>query len=364
MGTKSYLGAIVLSLASSVCLAQGLTDPNRFFSPRLGDIDRLSFAGRTDFNPFFGEGRGRSSDRDPALIGLFPGRFFELDRFNGGNNGAAVNPNNFGRGSRGRHGHADDFLFFPNPEMLKASGYQQFASATGVGNRAAGIGTGVGNKFAGLGAYYYGQGAGLGMMASGMGDFYAGQGRLLEGQGQYEQSNSVANINNEEADYRHMKNDEYTASAFFNKRRTNLEARRYEEDMKRYAVQRLSTEQLAKLQQQRAPERLGFQQYDEVTGALAWPALLKNRAFAETRDEISRLFAKRTELGANTGLGSDNYHAIRRAAQQLEADLQASLPDLAPMEYTLAKNFLRSLEFEAQKPMATSFPIARVADAR
>jgi hypothetical protein len=357
MGTKLSLSAIVLLVASSICVAQGLTDPNRFYSPRLGDPGRLSFSGPNALNAFNG-GVRFASNREPALIGLFPDRFF--NSIGSRNNNAAIGPGNFGRG---HHHDLNDFLLF-DPEMARTFGYNAYASATGVGNRAAGIGTGVGNKFAGLGAYYYGQGAGLGMFASGMGDYLAGQGRLLEGQGNYEQSNSVANINNEEAEYRDMKNDEYNVSAFFNKRRANIEARRYENDIRRYTVDRLSTEQLAKLQEQRAPDRLGFQQYDEVTGALAWPALLRNPAFAASRQRVNELFAKRVELGANTGLGSENYRHIRRVTQQLEEDLRSVMPDLAPMEYTMAKNFLRSLEYEAQQPMATSFPVARIADAR
>jgi hypothetical protein len=366
MAMKKIIGVFILSLVSATCFGQGLTDPYRWYSPRLNDPSRLSFSGRADFDRNLNINDGRFDRSPPQLIGLFPGRFFDVvgnDPINGAPGGpSGISNGNFDRRFHG--GAYDDFFLFNDPELQRTFGYNAYSSATGVGNRAAGIGTGVGNKFAGLGAYYYGQGAGLGMFASGMGDFYAGQGRLLEGQGAYEQLNSQANINNEEAEYRDMKNDEYNATAFFNKRRTNLESRRYENEMRRYAVNRLSNEQLAKIQQDRTPDRLDFQQYDETTGALAWPALLKHPEFAESRQQINRLFANRTKLGASTGLGSENYREIRRIAQQLEEDLKATMPELAPMEYTMAKNFLRSLEYEAQHPMVVSFPVARVADAR
>ena len=86
-----------------------------------------------------------------------------VGNFDGVSAPGAISQLNFGNGSLGR----DGFLFRPYLQDPRDFGYNAYASATGVGNRAAGIGTGVGNKFAGLGAYYYGQGAGLGMFASG-----------------------------------------------------------------------------------------------------------------------------------------------------------------------------------------------------
>lgn len=371
MNTKRTIGALILALAATTSFAQGLTSPTRMHSPRLADPSRLSVSERS--NRIGNRNNARRFNRSsPSLLGVYPDRVFNLDdvaiRINqslppGAN--TVGTPGAISAWNFGNNGTALGDLLLPgDPRDPRDFGYNAYARDTGFGNLAAGVGTGSGNQFAGIGAYYYGQGAGLGMFASGMGDYMAGQGRLLEGQGNYEHSSSLANINNEEAEYRDTKNDEYHASAFFNKRKTNLEARRYEQEMQRYAVNRLSTEQIAKLQQQRAPERLSFQHYDEVTGALAWPTLLRNDYFAEARQEINRLFAIRTKLGASTGLGSDNYREIRRKTQQLENDLRATMPDMTPMEYTMAKNFLRSLEFEAQHPLATAFPVARVADAR
>jgi hypothetical protein len=110
---------------------------------------------------------------------------------------------------------------------------------------------------------------------------------------------------------------------------------------------------------------LGAYYYGQGAGMGLFASGLGDYMAGQGRLLEGRLFAMRTKLGASTGLGSDNnYREIRLKTQQLENDLRETMPEMTPMEYTMAKNFLRSLEFEAQHPMATSFPVARIADAR
>jgi hypothetical protein len=56
-----------------------LTDPTRFYSPRLGDPSRLSFSGRADFDRNLNYNWRGFDRRPPALLGIFPDRVFNLD---------------------------------------------------------------------------------------------------------------------------------------------------------------------------------------------------------------------------------------------------------------------------------------------
>lgn len=243
------------------------------------------------------------------------------------------------------------------PDEIEARGDFVRDQGTAVARRALGVGTGVGNKYAGLGAYNYGTAAGQGLLYSGMGDLYAGQGQFLRGAGDYEHSKSIANVNNEEAEYRDIRNDDYYTQTFFNKRQTNLEARAREKELRRYVYgDRPTAAQLAYYQKLREPDRLDAQEYEPVLGHLNWPAVLEGKEFKEIRDFIDQRFAARSNLGNTTGLGSDNYKDIREATDVLKAHLLANMDDMTPMEYVAAKNFVESLEREAQEEVDLTMP--------
>lgn len=245
------------------------------------------------------------------------------------------------------------------PADIRARGEFFRDQGQGVGARAFGVGTGSGNQFAGMGAFNYGTSAGLGLFYSGVGDYYAGQGQYLRGQGDYEYSHSVAAINHEQAEYEDLRNDDFATKTFFSKRRTNMEARRQEADMRRYAYgNRPSAEELAKLQKLRAPDPLGPRQHDPLIGLLNWPVVLQHPAFDYHRERISDLYARRSEMGQRAGLGSDNYQEIRETAAELQTQLKENMDGLTPMEYVVAKNYLNSVVHESRSPVDLVSPVA------
>ena len=243
------------------------------------------------------------------------------------------------------------------PNEIEARGDFIRDQGTAAARRSLGVGTGVGNKYAGLGAYNYGTAAGQGLLYSGMGDYYAGQGQFLRGAGDYAHSKSIANVNNEEAEYRDIRNDSYYTQTFFEKRRTNLEARAREKELRRYVYgDRPSAAQLAHYQKLREPDRLDAQEYEPVLGHLNWPAVLEGEEFEEIREFVDQRFAARSNLGNTTGLGSDNYKDIREATAALKVRLLQNMDDMTPMEYVAAKNFVESLEREALEEVDLTLP--------
>lgn len=244
------------------------------------------------------------------------------------------------------------------PDEIEARGEFFRDRGIGTGRRAYGVGTGSGNQAAGFGALNYGTRAGLGVMFSGMGDLYAGQGAYMRGAGDYEHANSLANINNEKAQYHDMKNEETYAETYFNKRRINLESRRSEYGLRQVLYTRPSREQIARLQKLREPDLLKTHQHDELAGLLYWPDALRAPEFRDERRALNNLYAERVDVGTSSGLGTENTRRIRAVAAAMMEQLQQQIDELSPMEYMLARKFIESVAREALDPPGMLAPVA------
>ena len=77
--------------------------------------------------------------------------------------------------------------------------------------------------------------------------------------------------------------------------------------------------------------------------------MFTGQEYRAEREAIDRLIAERTVN--NSGLGSANGQAIKAAARQMKAKLKGQIRTISPSEYVQAKNFLSSLEYEAQLPL-------------
>ena len=111
-------------------------------------------------------------------------------------------------------------------------------------------------------------------------------------------------------------------------------------------IKRFSTEQMAAIAKMEAPERLNGAEYEPLSGRLRWPAVLRGVDFAAHRDAVDQLFKRRTtnDVGAET-----EFHAtVRELTDEMEVMLHARIDRLPPMEYSVAKRFLNSVEREAQ----------------
>lgn len=104
-----------------------------------------------------------------------------------------------------------------------------------------------------------------------------------------------------------------------------------------------------------APQRLSPSQYHPTTGVISWPRLLQENAwFARDRERLDLLFAQRAR--SNGSLVSGNSGEIRNAIERMKDTLagMAREGEVDGTTYMGAKNFLKSLTYEAQFAARTS----------
>jgi hypothetical protein len=109
----------------------------------------------------------------------------------------------------------------------------------------------------------------------------------------------------------------------------------------------LSPEQLARIAQRRAPQRLSHYDVDPVSGQIAWPTVLGLDAYADFTAELDKLFAQRAEQ--NGQFTSDQFLQVQQVAGELIAVLNKNIGDYPPMDFMAARRFDESLAFEARQ---------------
>ena len=141
----------------------------------------------------------------------------------------------------------------------------------------------------------------------------------------------------EDARRKNIDNRMYGTDAYFQMRKTNREARAAEQGP------RPSQEDLQRYARQRAPNRLSPSELDPLTGAISWPSLLREDAYAAYRGQLESLFQKRVQAGYLTG---PQRAEVQQAVEGLQADLKKNLRNYAPQEYVQAKKFTEGLNYE------------------
>jgi hypothetical protein len=68
--------------------------------------------------------------------------------------------------------------------------------------------------------------------------------------------------------------------------------------------------------------------------------------YNELRSALEDVFANRTP--SNSGVGSSTEVAATRITAVIQDDLKSQIREMTPNEYIAAKNFLRSLAYEAR----------------
>jgi len=169
-----------------------------------------------------------------------------------------------------------------------------------------------------------------------------GLGALTLSQGQANYFNSLAAINGQTAYSKFIDNRKSAVDAYFYMRQSNRAGREAARDV------RLTREEYVALAKKEAPAPLTQQQYERTLGRIEWPAVLAGNEFAAEREAIDQAFKGRS-LG-DFGAGSAFYGNIRQLTDAFQAKLKDKLGDYDAAQYMTAKNFLRSLAYEAQQP--------------
>lgn len=158
-----------------------------------------------------------------------------------------------------------------------------------------------------------------------------GQGIAAAGQGAvaFEEANRLA-----------IENRAKAIQAYYEARRTNKE---YQDAVRRMP----DAEAVRRYLEAQRPKRLTW--YDlGVAGDLHWPAYLMSPKFAESREQIERLFGQRTYKGV---LSNQEQAQVDELADAMMDELRMEVGRLRPSEYVKAKQFLVSLKYEARLPV-------------
>jgi hypothetical protein len=153
--------------------------------------------------------------------------------------------------------------------------------------------------------------------------------------------NSEAAINYSEARSREMDNYKQWTNTYFETRAMNRKYREAERGP------RPTMEDAVRYAQMGRPKRLSPGELDSVTGGIQWPLLLRGDEYAQERDELDAIFSQRARTGV---LDASVYVRAREIAQEMTAELKNHVADVPPDQYVIAKNFLKSLAYEAQMP--------------
>ena len=173
-----------------------------------------------------------------------------------------------------------------------------------------------------------------------LGDMFQGGSEVIRSTGEAARNGSIAAINLEQARSQRLRNN-YEATKLFWERR--LLAKEMTAQMR---GEPLTSEQIRQIARDAAPDRLSSLQLSPTSGQIQWPEALMRPEFDKVRPELEKVFAGRTV--ANSGVGSSSETAIARLTKTMRRDLKAKIHEMPINEYMVAKNFLRSLAYEAR----------------
>jgi hypothetical protein len=171
----------------------------------------------------------------------------------------------------------------------------------------------------------------------------SGAANVIQAQGQKNLSNSQAAINAEQARSMNISNNLQYTQTYYEQKSIHDQYMQAQ-----YAKDRYSAADLKKWAHAAAPKRLTYSQLDPVTGQLAWPGALTTDDYADSRQELDKLFAERAR--ASGAIGYQKVTEIRKTTDAMEAQLKESITDIPPTDYIAAKDFLVSLANEARYP--------------
>jgi hypothetical protein len=166
-----------------------------------------------------------------------------------------------------------------------------------------------------------------------------GSGELVRSVGEAVRNGSEAAVNIEAAKSQYLKNNYDASKTFWDKRLLWTENSAY------HRGQPLSSEQLRQIARDAAPQRLGLMQLSQQ-GVINWPAGLLRPEYDALRGRLEALFANRTV--SDSGVGSRLEVAVTRITSAMQQDLKTQISEMTANEYIAAKNFLRSLAYEAR----------------
>jgi len=177
--------------------------------------------------------------------------------------------------------------------------------------------------------------------ASTVGESYArGMSDVIRSRGQYNLDTSAAAINASQARSNEIKNYADATNTYFEMRAANKKYRAAERG------KRATSEDWVRWAKEGAPKPLSPGEFDPVTGKIKWPVMLKAAEFAEYRQQLDELFAKRASSDALT---IDDFIQVDKLTKSLLEELKAHIREVPPNLYVQSKEFVKSLAYEVRR---------------
>ncbi len=166
---------------------------------------------------------------------------------------------------------------------------------------------------------------------------------MTRAQGEYNRLTAEANIANAEAHRREIENKHQATATYFALRDANQAARAAERKP------RSTPNDLARRAAQAKPDRLSPSELSVATGDVSWPTVLMADEFAPFRAEVEKLFNQRAADGQIT---TEHQAKVQESTKTMLLELKKHIREVSPMDYTMARQFIESLAYEARLPLS------------
>jgi hypothetical protein len=176
--------------------------------------------------------------------------------------------------------------------------------------------------------------------ATALGDALRGTSEVIKSSGEAARNGAISAVYAQQAHSQSLRNNYEASKVFWEKRLL------WKQKSAELRGTPLTSEQIRAMARDLAPERLSSFQLSPTTNEIRWPAALARPEFDELRLQMEMVFGARTI--ANSGVGSTSESQITRLAKAMQNDLRLHKDDMPLNEYVFAKNFLRSLVYEAR----------------
>ena len=185
--------------------------------------------------------------------------------------------------------------------------------------------------------------------------YLRGSAAVIQSAGQANYLNSVAAVNLQEATRQNIENQGLYVRNSIQNRELVYQFR------ERYRPRAPTAEEWQRVIDASLPDRLSSDQIDPITGKLIWPHILRTEEYRAYRERVDALFSSRTP--DDSGDGSPSQRELASLIDGMKMLLKTNIDSVTLSQYSSAKWFLKSLDFEAQFPLQNPPAVADVGTA-
>lgn len=182
--------------------------------------------------------------------------------------------------------------------------------------------------------------------------FLRGKAAVIQARGNFRLSEAQAQILRQQARWLDRENDLLQTQALLAQKKVWADARTAEQ--KEQEARRLEGQQLLATRQAtlyRQVYQLSTEEFDSITAAINWPAVLQNEYFDRERQRVTELVKQQFAYGDPK---PEMTTQINRAVEQLASSLRGVIREVPRDEYLAAQKFLTGLRYTTESLTQTN----------